>query len=317
MTVRSGSTKRRRSFWVPTVAFQTAIFVFALVMPVGAFAEPSPTGATIASDKADYAPGETVTLTGTGWAAGEAVRIVVNDTYGASWQRDVTVTATDTGTVTDVFNLPTYFVSNYDVTATGPISGSATTTFTDLSIGLYDQCSNDDGDGYVTGDTGCRWTNGNLQANNSTYAEGEATVQRLWLDGLVPGSVHFLTLKYGTTKQGKHAYDYLTTWNYSESWITDADLCQGMDANGNAAGGSCTLWGADDLLQIPDDTNPAFTAEAVPQPAGRYFTMRNGDMTDATAPVVVSGTYAGDSETVKHPSPSTYPEMCDARSTPC
>ncbi|MEK6720765.1 MAG: hypothetical protein AABZ33_08870, partial [Chloroflexota bacterium] len=294
---RPGSERRRG--WGTMAALQSMMLIFALVIPGGAGAEPSPTGATIASDQADYAPGATVTLTGTGWASGEAVQIVVNDTYGATWQRDVTVTATETGTVTDVFDLPTYFVPNYDVTATGPISGSATTTFTDLAIGTYDQCSNDDGDGYAAGDDGCRWTQGNLNANNSTYAEGDATVQRLWLDGLAPGSEHTVTLKYGTTKGGKHAYDYLTTWDYSESWITDADLCQDLDANGNAAGGACTDWGADDTQQILDDPNAAFTAENpdVVQPAGRNFTMRNGDMTAATFPAVVSGTYAGDSET--------------------
>jgi hypothetical protein len=34
---------------------------------------------TIQSDKADYAPGELVTLTGSGWQAGESVHINVND----------------------------------------------------------------------------------------------------------------------------------------------------------------------------------------------------------------------------------------------
>ena len=73
---------------------------------------------------------------------------------------------------------------------------------------------------------------------------------------------------------------------------------QDIDTNGNAAGGSCTLWGTDDLFPIPVDPNPAFATDAVPQPAGRNFTMRNGDITAATTPAVVSGTYAGDSETV-------------------
>jgi hypothetical protein len=125
-----------------------------------------------------------------------------------------------------------------------------------LDVGTYDQCSNDDGDGYPGPDTGCRWTNGNLQAQNSTYFEGDATVQRAWLTDLAAGSVHTLTLKYGTTKGGKHAYDYLTTWNFSESWITDADLCQDVDGNGNDPGGACTDWGADDLFPIPVDPNP-------------------------------------------------------------
>jgi hypothetical protein len=86
---------------------------------------------TIQSDKADYAPGELVTLTGSGWKAGESVNIKVNDTYGASWSRNVNVTADASGNVTDSFNLPDWFVSDYDVTATGAQSGTATTTFTD------------------------------------------------------------------------------------------------------------------------------------------------------------------------------------------
>ena len=238
-------------------------------------------------------------MTGAGWASGEAVHIVVNDTINQSWQHTADVTVDLGGNVTDVFDLPSYFISDYDVTATGP-SGTATWTFTDLSIGAYDQCSNDDGDGYASGDTGCRWVFGNLQSNNSTYREGEATVQRLWLTDLLPGSQHSVTLKYGTTKAGKHAYDYLTTWNYSENWITDSDLCQDMDANGNDAGGLCTSWGADDLELIPVDPNPAFTNENpdVPQPAGRNFTMRNGTMGVPTSPAVVSGTYGDNSETV-------------------
>jgi hypothetical protein len=86
---------------------------------------------TIQSDKADYAPGELVTLTGGNWKPGESVHINVNDTYGASWSRNVDVPADASGNITDSFNLPDWFVSDYDVTATGAESGTATTTFTD------------------------------------------------------------------------------------------------------------------------------------------------------------------------------------------
>src|SRR5918912_4239727 len=85
---------------------------------------------TIQSDQADYNPGATVTLTGSGWQPGESVHIVVNDTYGATWQHTADVTADSSGNITDSFNLPNTFVSDYDVTATGPQSGTATTTFT-------------------------------------------------------------------------------------------------------------------------------------------------------------------------------------------
>ena len=86
---------------------------------------------TIQSDKDDYAPGELVTLTGGGWQSGELVHINVNDAQGQTWSRDADVTADASGNITDSFNLPNSFVSDYDVTATGTQSGTATTTFTD------------------------------------------------------------------------------------------------------------------------------------------------------------------------------------------
>jgi trimeric autotransporter adhesin len=86
------------------------------------------------SDKADYAPGERVTLTGAHWQPGETVHIRVNDDTGSSWDRDVDVTADETGAITDQFNLPDWFVAKYRVTATGASGAVATTTFTDGNV---------------------------------------------------------------------------------------------------------------------------------------------------------------------------------------
>jgi hypothetical protein len=41
--------------------------------------------ATIVSDKLDYPPGATVTLTGAGWVSGEVVHLFVNDNVGNTW----------------------------------------------------------------------------------------------------------------------------------------------------------------------------------------------------------------------------------------
>jgi uncharacterized protein YjbI with pentapeptide repeats len=104
--------------------------------PLAPTASTSPSGATITSDKADYPPGSSVYLTGAGWAAGENVRIVVNDDglQDQPWQRDVTVTADEQGNISDRFDLPAWFVANYTVTATGESSGVATTAFTDAML---------------------------------------------------------------------------------------------------------------------------------------------------------------------------------------
>ena len=79
------------------------------------------------SDKADYAPGEQVTLSGAHWPPGETVHIRVNDDTGSSWDRDVDVTADETGGIADDFNLPDWFVAQYRVTATGASGAVATT----------------------------------------------------------------------------------------------------------------------------------------------------------------------------------------------
>ena len=76
-----------------------------LAVPAIAFAQdltgstsPAP---TIQSDKADYAPGELVTLTGSDWQPGESVNINVNDNQTQPWSRNVDVTADASGNITD------------------------------------------------------------------------------------------------------------------------------------------------------------------------------------------------------------------------
>ena len=86
---------------------------------------------SIKSDLEDYPPGGLVTLTGANWQPGESVHIFVNDDFGSSWSRNVDVIADASGNITDQFNLPNWFVAEYSVTATGAISGPATTSFTD------------------------------------------------------------------------------------------------------------------------------------------------------------------------------------------
>jgi hypothetical protein len=104
--------------------------------PTAEPAAPTPTqapvaGPTITSDLDDYPPGGLVTLTGTNWAAGELVHIYVNDQLGSSWNRNVDVLADASGEIYDQFNLPNWFVAEYQVVASSPTSGVATHWFTD------------------------------------------------------------------------------------------------------------------------------------------------------------------------------------------
>src|SRR3982751_2974797 len=54
---------------------------------------------TISTDQADYAPGATVTLTGSTWQPGESVQIVVNDNVGQTWSYSADVTADPGGVI--------------------------------------------------------------------------------------------------------------------------------------------------------------------------------------------------------------------------
>src|SRR5215210_168744 len=136
----SRASRGHRLALAALVALLAAAFALPAAASADTFDSPTadPTFATaaptIASDKDDYGPGETVTLTGSNWQSGESVRIVVNDDGldpEQPWVRDVTVTADAAGLVFDQFSLPSWFVANYTVTATGESSGTATTAFTD------------------------------------------------------------------------------------------------------------------------------------------------------------------------------------------
>lgn len=267
----------------------------AVVTATGTPEPTSPTSLTpsaapqLTTDKADYHPGETATITGSFFQSLQdlVLKIFGGSTDDGTYKEDSFNVSTDEqGSFSFLYALdnifrPLYTVQTFDASGTQ----LAQTTFTDSGVGAYDQCSNDDGDGYATGDMGCRWTNGNLQSNNSTYFEHDATVQRTWLTGFVPGSTHTVTFKYGTTKGGKHAYDFLTEWDHSESWITLDDRCQ--DITG------CTTASPETTLPIPSDPNAALY-----ETADRVFTMRGGTMNSASTPIIASGVYSGDSETV-------------------
>jgi uncharacterized repeat protein (TIGR01451 family)/LPXTG-motif cell wall-anchored protein len=136
-----------------------------------------------------------------------------------------------------------------------------------------DQCEN----GKPATPKACDWINGNLNENNSHYGEGDSVPYRIVFSNLAVGSTHTVTFEWDTTKSGKHALDYLTSFDRTEP---TANPCAGVT--------NCTLAAAASY-PIPDDPNVG------PQVAG-VFKMWNGAVT-AHSSYTLTGVYTGDSST--------------------
>ena len=144
-----------------------------------------------------------------------------------------------------------------------------------------DQCANDPAPSPST--NGCNssasdWVNGNLGASKSIYFEGDSIPYRLRFDNLDTGSSHVVTIEWDTTKSGKHALDYITTWNET---VANSDPCLGV-----AGCGSSTTF------PIPDD--PQVTGAGV-NPINGVLTLFGGTITDVSAYSYSNGTgFSGD-----------------------
>jgi hypothetical protein len=119
------------------------------------------------------------------------------------------------------------------------------------------------------------WVNGNAGSNDSHWREGDSIAYRMQFSNLTLAS-HTVTIQWDTTKSGKHAIDYLTTFNRTE---TTADPCSGV--------AGCIPPTSTKL--IPTDPN------AVNQIPGN-FTLYNGTINSLSS-YTVTGSYAGDSST--------------------
>ncbi len=103
---------------------------------------------TIVSDQPDYPPGGRVTLTGENWQGDTTVHVVVNDTLGMTWSYETDAEVQEDGTISVELWIAYYFISDYDVVATGNETGRvARTTFTDTRRYTGTVFHDADGDG--------------------------------------------------------------------------------------------------------------------------------------------------------------------------
>jgi hypothetical protein len=242
------------SRWRRLVAFALfalCIFTALAVASSSKAAIESPPPPQVWSDKADYAPGEQVTLSGANWASGEAVHIRVNDDAGQTWSRDVDVTAGDDGTFSDQFNLPNSFVAVYSVTATGASSGTATWSFTDGNVTLHPAPAADGVTTYrVTYDL---WNNNSTTCGGTSHTSPNPTSSNLTLDVTsntnIPGfggSTSSALLKSVTVLNpatGK-AFDKWTSGdkNTDDGTVLASPVCVTNDNGGGGSGNLTDLY---------------------------------------------------------------------------
>src|SRR5688572_32328860 len=129
---------------------------------LGSFSVLGSSSASITTDKMDYAPGETVAISGRGFEPGETVRVKIHEDPHTPQERGFDAVADANGNFSGE-----YLVQDYDLSmkfvmgARGLTSGlTAQTTFTDDKENL---------EGW--GNISSSWV-GTLQSSNSSYSEG-------------------------------------------------------------------------------------------------------------------------------------------------
>jgi hypothetical protein len=91
-----------------------------------------------------------------------------------------------------------------------------------------DQCAN--GAAPSPSNDGCDvaaadWVNGNLGSSKANYLEGDSIPYRMRFSNLATTGPHAVTIEWDTTKSGKHAIDYIDTYNQS---VLNANPCLGV-----------------------------------------------------------------------------------------
>jgi hypothetical protein len=169
-----------------------------------------------------------------------------------------------------------------DSTATTAVAAPATAVLEQCAnggVGLPDQQC-----------TGANWVPTDATQANSHWVEGDSVAYRDVFANLVPGTSYTVTIAYNTTNGGKHAFDYLTSYNRTE---TDAVACSGIP--------SCV--GSPSTFAIPTDGNVTKGPDGIPGTADDItqipgnFSIWNGTITSVSS-YLLNGSYSGDSWTL-------------------
>jgi RHS repeat-associated protein len=139
--------------------------------------------------------------------------------------------------------------------------------------------------------TSCTWQNGNLNSNQAHWLEGDSVPYQMILSGLTPNTSYTITIGYATTKGGKHAIDYLTSYDRTMAGGTPSVSPTNGIANECSGVTGCTT--PPNAFPIPLDPN--LTSAGV-TPVSGNFAIFNGTIT-AVGAYSLSGSYTSDSQT--------------------
>ncbi len=125
-----------------------------------------------------------------------------------------------------------------------------------------DQCANGP---FSAPTTTCSWQSGNINDSNSHYSEGDYVPFRLVMPGLTVSNTYTTTIEYDFIESsGKHAYDYLGTYNNT---VTGANPCLGVTGCSSST-----------QFPIPTDT----TCLNAQPPTQQFMTIFGGEITSVT-----------------------------------
>ena len=251
-----------------------AAIALALVAPAAVAAvDPGP---TLTTDKADYMPGETVHIAGTGFVPGVAYDIPVIRPDGSIVKGDGsflpgwdTVSAGLEGSFTYDYIL-NGIVGLYEVRAyLSPWSGDtseppiAGVTFTDAVQERHNQLQNN----------AHQWDNGNINSSNSSYTEGESVAYRYEITGITDnagGTDVRIEIHYEFERAGSKAFDFLTSVDRTEA----ADIAATGGLFGDGPLSTLTTASCNSTaLAIPDDPTHTFDNALVAVEGTQYFTI--------------------------------------------
>ncbi len=257
----------------------------------------------IATDKSGYLSGETVVINGEGFNKFERVSLSV-EMGSESLKQNVELMRWEIFT-----DSQGRFTTNFPFDSLGASDGifilkafgmdtnaSAETSFSNVILAesaQLTQCANGGIGNPVLPCSGSNWDTGNVNNSKAHWVEGQSVAYRMVLEGFTVGQSYSVEIGYDTTKGGKHAVDYLTSFDRTETLAMGNDPCSGV--------AGCNL-GTFTTFPIPVDPNVTAGFDQIPangddiiQIPGN-FTLFGGTITGVSA-YTLSGSYASDSHT--------------------